>query len=158
MRRSSLNLTDRQTADEIPQNVPIPPTTKIHYEERDHRKRKISDEQYMESPISVPGRDETIAVRLFRSNRDPNPIPAVPHNSWYLDELRKDEFGLKLSVKDLDSSKIIDYLRRDKFKFSKPTINIIPHDTFITMDRHITTKSTIAKKPKQFTTKHTPPS
>jgi hypothetical protein len=113
MRRSPLNVTDRQTADEIVQNVSIPPTTKIHYEERDPRKRKVSDEQYMESHISIPGRDETIAVRLFRSIRDPNIIPAVPHTSWYLNELRKDEFTLRLAVKDPDSSKTIDYLRQD---------------------------------------------
>jgi hypothetical protein len=80
----------------------------------------------------------------LKQQRPPNPNPAVPHSSWYLDELRMDEFGLKLSVKDLDSSKLFDYVRRDKLKFNRPTINIIPHDTFSAMDKHstITTKKT----------------
>jgi hypothetical protein len=96
------------------------------------------------------GHDEPISVRLFRSDKDPNPVPAAPNNIWYIDELRKKEYGLKLSVKDLDSSKIFDYLRRDKLKFNRPTINIIPHDTFLTMDKHSTITT---KKNKQSTFK-----
>jgi hypothetical protein len=90
------------------------------------------------------GHDEPISVRLFRSDKDPNPVPVAPKNIWYIDELRKKEYGLKLSVKDLYSSKIFDYLRREKLKFNRPTINIILHDTFLIMDKHstITTKKT----------------
>jgi hypothetical protein len=144
MRRSSLNLTEPLTDYENPKNDLLPSTTKTRYEDRDPRKRKVSDEQYKESPISMSGHDESISVRLFRSDKDPNQIPTVPNNIWYIDELRKKEYGLKLSVKDMDSSKIFDYLRRDKLKFNRPTINIIPHDTFLTMDRHstVTTKKT----------------
>lgn len=149
MRRSSLNLTGPRTECEISKKD-LPPSTKIHYEDRDQRKRKVSDEQYKESPISMLGHDEPISVRLFRSDKDPNPVPAAPNNIWYIDELRKKEYGLKLSVKDLDSSKIFDYLRRDKLKFNRPTINIIPHDTFLTMDKHSTITT---KKNKQSTFK-----
>jgi hypothetical protein len=153
MRRSSLNLTEPRTDYEIPK-IPkkdlLPPSTKTHYEDRDQRKRKVSDEQYTESPISISGHDEPISVRLFRSDKDLNPVPAAPNNIWYIDELRKKEYGLKLSVKDLDSSKIFDYLRRDKLKFNRPTINIIPHDIFSTMDKHSTITT---KKTKQYTFK-----
>jgi hypothetical protein len=51
----------------------------------------------------VPGQDESIAVGLFRSNKDSEKIPAVPHSSKYFGELKKKEFGLKLSAKDLIS-------------------------------------------------------
>ena len=151
LRRSSLNLTQPQQDDNNRKNDPPTPKSITHYEDRDPRKRKNIDDQYKESFITGPGLDEPIPIKLFRSSKDKVEIPPDPPNLWYAEELRKKDYGLKLSVKDADSTKIMDYLKRDRLKIHQPLINIIPHDTFANMDKHSTTTT---KKTKHSTFKH----
>lgn len=119
----------------------------------DLRKRKLSDDQFQDSFISVSGHDKPIPVKLFRSIKDPGEVPLAPSNNWYTDELRKREYGLKISVRDMESMKIVDLMRRDKLKFNKAAINLIPNDLFNSMDRITTITTTTSKKTKALTSK-----
>jgi hypothetical protein len=151
LRRSSLNLSQQTRDDDGQKNEPPPPKLVAHNIDRDPRKRKSIDDQYKDSYITGHGLDEPIPIKLFRSSRDKVEIPPDPSNFWFAEELRRKDYGLKLSVKDADSSKVIDYLIRDKLKIQQPLINIIPHDIFTNMDKHSTTTT---KKTKHSTFKH----
>jgi hypothetical protein len=151
LRRSSLNLSQQPKDDDRQKNDPPPPKPVAQNVDHDPRKRKSIDDQFRDSYITIPGHDDPFPIKLFRSSRDKVEIPPDPSNLWYAEEFGKKDYGLKLSVKDVDSSKIIDYLKRDKLKIHKPLINIIPHEIFTKMDKHSTTTT---KRTKHSTFKH----
>ncbi|XP_018010323.1 sortilin-related receptor [Hyalella azteca] len=151
LRRSTLNLSQQPKDDDGQKNDPPPPKPVAHNVDHDPRKRKSIDDQYKDSFITGPGLDDPIPIKLFRSSRDKVEIPPDPSNLWYAEEFRKKDYGLKLSVKDADSSKVIGYLKRDKLRIQTPLTNIIPHDIFTNMDKH---SITTTKKTKHSTFKH----
>ncbi len=142
-------------------NLSRPPTDDDSHRDRtqptkassdlDLRKRKLSDDQFKDSLIPIAGQEKPISVKLFRSRDDPCEVPLEPNNKWYTDELRKKEYGLKITVRDIESMKVVELVRRDKLKFNQATINLIPNDIFNSMDRITTTTTITSKKTKAST-------
>ena len=122
--------TQPDTLDEIPPPLPA--------------KRKAQT-----SPNSAPSASlDPLDLRFYRSDSDPNPIPENPPNTWYINELQKDIYGLKASVENHSPATFFNLINTGRYDLSKTRINLIDHSNFMALDK-ITRIKTTSKKPRK---------
>ena len=96
--------------------------------DRQTLKRKIA------SPTSNPPSFEELVLQVVCSEEDPSPIPLHPPKEWYLSELNKDQYGIKL-ISRHDPTALTELIYSGRYDLRRTKIRPIPHETFISMPR-----------------------
>lgn len=118
--------------------------------ERDRTNKRKADNSPQSSNSGSHNPDEPLEVKLYRSKHDPTPIPLNPSKHWYISEINKETFGIKLLVKHPNPPQLLNQISAGNYSFDYTNILEISNDEFQPMKK-ITTKDILKIPPAPYT-------